>query len=202
MRPEEQQMTNPKHFIEDFCSASINSPLNCNRKSTDHSFTFHFCVTISHLLYRHSCTVYTKHDMEKDSDSFEPTSQSSKELPLTIASRRYPLDRFQTNAVDAYVATGGLCETTYLKLNDPCVDLDANFIEFKHQQQPLQSLSSHPDQLLAQTSQLGTNTYEMDVIPSNMSLYGSSCKPTQRVHFLGDNNDFVAVTSLDILPGQ
>lgn len=140
--------------------------------------------------------------MEKDSDSFEPTSQSSKELPLTIASRRYPLDRFQTNAIDAYAATGGLCETTYLKLNDPCVDLDANFIEFKHQQQPLQSLSSHPDQLLAQTSQLGPNTYEMDVIPSNMSLYGSSCKPTQRVHFLGDNNDFVAVTSLDILPGQ
>lgn len=140
--------------------------------------------------------------MEKDSDSFEPTSQSSKELPLTIASRHYPLDRFHTNTSDAYVATGGLCETTYLKLSDPSADLDANFIEFKPHQAPHQALSTHPDELLAQASQLVTNTYEMDVIPPNLSLYGSSCKPTQRVHFLGDNNDFVAVTNLDILQGQ
>lgn len=137
--------------------------------------------------------------MEKDSDSFEPTSQSSKELPLTIASRRYPLDRFQTNTADSYVSTGGLCETTYLKLNDPCADLDANFIEFKQQQHQLQSMSTHPDQILPQGV---TNSYEMVVIPPNLSLYGSSCKPTQRVHFLNDNTDFVGVTNLDILKGQ
>lgn len=137
--------------------------------------------------------------MEKDGDSFDPTLQSSKELPLAIASRRYPLERFQTDTSDAYPATGGLCETTYLKLNDPSTDLDVNFIELKQQQ--LQSMPTYPDQLRAQTSQLITNTYEMDVIPSNLSLYGSSCKPTQRVHFLSDINDYVAVTNLDILQG-
>lgn len=152
--------------------------------------------------FQQFCAVYTKHDLEKDGDSFEPASQSSKELPLTIASRRYPLDRFHTNTADAYVATGGLCETTYLKLSDPCADLDANFIEFKPHQQPIQSLSAHPDELLAQASQLVSNSYEMDVIPPNLTLYGSSCKPTQRVHFLGDNSDFVGVTNLDILQGE
>lgn len=32
MKYSDQQTNNPKHFIEDFCSTSINSPLNCNRK--------------------------------------------------------------------------------------------------------------------------------------------------------------------------
>lgn len=148
-------------------------------------------------------TVPTKDDIDKDGDSFESALQSSKEFPLTIASRRYPLDRFQTNTADAYVATGGLCETTYLKLNDPSADLDTNFIELRQQkQQSLQNMSIHSDQMRAQTSQFVTNSYEMEMMPSSLSLYGSSCKPTQRVHFLSDNNDYVAVTKLNILQGQ
>lgn len=115
--------------------------------------------------------------MEKDSDSFVPTAQSSKGIPLT----------------------GPLCETTYLKLNDPSTEFDANFIECKHQQQKVRCLPSQSDQ----TAQLvSSNSYKMEVMPSNVSPYGSSVKATQRVHFLRGDNDFVAVTCLDILQGQ
>lgn len=135
---------------------------------------------------------HAKHDMEKEGDGFDATLHSSKELSLAVASRRYPLGRFQTDAVDAFAATGGLSETTYLKSTDPSADLDTSFMELKQQQPQLHSMPSHPVQLVM-------NTYEMDVVPSNLSVYGSNCK--QRVHFLSDNNDYVAVTNLDILQG-
>lgn len=161
--------------------------------------------------------VYTNHEIEKDNDCAVPSTQSStKKLPLAITTRRYPLDRLQTatNITDPYIATGGLCETTFLELNDPSVNLDVNFIEFKQHpnQKQEQQTQQHPQQqtqqlptLSNQTSQypslLDANGYEMEIMPTDLSLYGSSCKPSQGKYFLSDINDFVGVGSLDILQG-
>lgn len=154
-------------------------------------------------MYHTKKTVYTNHDMEKDNDCAVP-SELSKKLPLTITTRRYPLDRLQTNIGDSYIATGGLCGTTFLELNDPAANLDANFIEFKQQQQQQQQQAlaqqQHHYQQQHQT-QLGATSYEMEILPSDLSLYGSSCKPSQGKCYLSDTNDFVGVSSLDILQG-
>lgn len=171
--------------------------------------------------------VYTNHEIEKDNDCAVPSSQSSaKKLPLAITTRRYPLDRLQSGATptttaaavagmaDSYLTTGGLCETTFLELNDPSANLDVNFIEFKqhpnqqptsqqqHQQQHQQSvqqlstLSKQPSQY---PSLLNANGYEMEIVPTtDLSLYGSSCKPSQAKCYLSDANDFVGVSCLDI----
>lgn len=155
-----------------------------------------------------SDAVYTNHEIEKENDCSVPSTQSStKKLPLAITTRRYPLDRLQatTNITDPYITTGGLCETTFLELNDPSANLDVNFIEFKQhpnqqqqQIQPLQSLSNQPSQY---PSLLDANGYEMEIMPTDLSLYGSSCKPSQGKCYLSDTNDFVGVGSLDILQG-
>lgn len=162
-----------------------------------------------------SDAVYTNHEIEKENDCSVPSTQSStKKLPLAITTRRYPLDRLQTttNITDPYITTGGLCETTFLELNDPSANLDVNFIEFKQhpnqqqhhhqqqqQQQPQQqTLSNQPSQY---PSLLDANGYEMEIVPTDLSLYGSSCKPSQGKCYLSDTNDFVGVGSLDILQG-
>ncbi|XP_055301227.1 uncharacterized protein LOC129567889 [Sitodiplosis mosellana] len=178
--------SNSKQIIEDYCSGSINSPLN----------------------------FYTNHEIEKENDCSVPSTQSStKKLPLAITTRRYPLDRLQTttNITDPYITTGGLCETTFLELNDPSANLDVNFIEFKqHPNQQQQQLQHHQQQQQQQTlsnqpsqypSLLDANGYEMEIVPTDLSLYGSSCKPSQGKCYLSDTNDFVGVGSLDILQG-
>lgn len=153
-----------------------------------------------------NATVYTNHDIEKHNDCAVP-SQSSKKLPLTITTRRYPLDRLQTNIVDSYITTGGsLCETAFLELNDPSPNLDANFIEFQQQQtqpqQQQQNQQHHYQRQQHPGAQLGVaNSYEMEILPSDLSLYGSSCKPSQGKCYLSDTNEFVGVSSLDILQG-
>lgn len=167
---------------------------------------------------------YTNHEIEKETDCSVPSSQSSaKKLPLAITTRRYPLDRLQSgttpvsgattaaaNLTDSYITTGGLCETTFLELNDPSANLDVNFIEFKqhpnqqppsqhqHQQsvQQLSTLSKQPSQY---PSLLNANGYEMEIVPTtDLSLYGSSCKPSQAKCYLSEANDFVGVSCLDI----
>lgn len=177
-------------------------------------FSFYDCSTVTFQ----SDAVYTNHEIEKESDCAVPSSQSStKKLPLAITTRRYPLDRLQTtsNITDPYITTGGLCETTFLELNDPSANLDVNFIEFKQhpnqqqqpqlqqhqhqqQQQQLSTLSKPPSQYPAL---LNANGYEMEIMPTDLSLYGSSCKPSQGKCYLSDTNDFVGVGSLDILQG-
>lgn len=159
--------------------------------------------------------VYTNHDIEKENDCSVPSSQAStKKLPLAITTRRFPMERLHAaNINDSYITTGGLCETTFLELNDPSANLDVNFIEFKQQQKHLQqhtnqqqATNSNPNQPLShQQSQyptlLDTNSYEMEIVPTDLTLYGSSCKPSQGKCYLSDTNDFVGVTSLDILQG-
>lgn len=150
--------------------------------------------------------VYTTHDIEKDDSS--TTTQSTKKIPLAITStRRCPLDRLQTNLVDSYITTGGLCETAFLELNDPTMtmSLDTNFIEFR-QPQPIHTNHHHQiqQQLQHQQSQqqqlpIFSSSYESGIATSEMDLYGSSCKPSKC--YLSDTSDFVGVSSLDILQG-
>lgn len=170
-------------------------------------------MIVSALTFQ-SDAVYTNHEIEKENDCPLPSSQSSsKKLPLAITTRRYPLDRLQTtsNITDPYITTGGLCETTFLELNDPSANLDVNFIEFKQhpnqqqqqssqlqQQQQLSTLSKQSTQYPAL---LNASGYEMEIMPTDLSLYGSSCKPSQGKCYLSDTNDFVGVGSLDILQG-
>lgn len=45
------------------------------------------------------------------------------------------------------------------------------------------------------------NMYEMEALPTNLSVYGSSYNPTQGKCFLSDAGEFVGVTNLDILQG-
>lgn len=106
------------------------------------------------------------------------------------------------NITDPYITTGGLCETTFLELNDPSANLDVNFIEFKQQQQ---QQSNQQQQMIANNIQQQSSQYptllEARKMPTDLSLYGSSCKPSQGKCYLSDTNDFVGVSSLDILKG-
>lgn len=123
-----------------------------------------------------------------------------------------------TSITDSYITTGGLCETTFLELNDPSANLDVNFIEFKQhpnqlppsqhqQQQSVQQLSTLSKQPSQYPSLLNANGYEMEIVPTtDLSLYGTSVKSTQGKCYLSDANDFVGVgcldiSSLDILQG-
>lgn len=122
---------------------------------------------------------------------------STQKLPLAITTRRYPMDCIQaTNINDSYITTGGLCETTFLELNDPAPNLDVNFIEFKQSNQPLSHQQSPYPALL------DANSYDMNMVATDLALYSTSYKPSSTgACFLSDANEFGGVTSLDILQG-
>lgn len=156
---------------------------------------------------------YTNHDIGNGTDCAVLASQSTTKLPLAITTRRYPMEHLTptspatANIIDPYITSGGLCETTFLELNDPSANLDVNLIEFKQKQQ---QQSNQQQQLTAnniqqQSSQyptlLDARNYEMEIMPTDSSLYGSSCKSSQGKCYLSDTNDFVGVSSLDILQG-
>lgn len=138
-------------------------------------------------------TVYTNHELEKENDCAVPSqSHLAKKIPIAITTRRFPLDRLQTSGGETYIAAGGLCETTFLELNDSSANLDANFIEFKQQQQQQQNQM--------QSSMHPAGGYERETLPS-MGVYGSSYSPSQGPCYLSEAGDFVGVASLDILQG-
>lgn len=134
--------------------------------------------------------------MKKDSADCEAMQASTKKLPLAITTRRYPMECIQARSMaDAYITTGGLCETTFLELNDPAANLDVNFIEFKQSNQPLSHQQSQYPTLLDASS------YDMSMVATDLALYSSGYKPTAGPCFLTDSNEFGGVTSLDILQG-
>lgn len=101
-----------------------------------------------------------------------------------------------TNINDSYITSGGLCETTFLELNDATANLDVNFIEFKQSNQPLSHQQSPYPALL------DANNYDMDMGTTDLALYSNSYKPASTgACFLNDTNEFGGVSSLDILQG-
>lgn len=118
--------------------------------------------------------VYTNHDIEKDNDGMP---SSATKVPLTITSPRCPLDRLQTNLVDTFMTSGGLCETAFLELNDPSTGLGSSYLEFK------QPMVGH--------------CFDREIQRAT-DLYGCSYKPSQGKCYLSDT---IGVCSLDILQG-
>lgn len=100
-----------------------------------------------------------------------------------------------TTINDSYITTGGLCETTFLELNDATANLDVNFIEFKQSNQPLSHQQSQYPMLL------DANSYDMEMVATDLALYSNGYKPATGACFLGDSGEFGGVTSLDILQG-